>query len=369
MSEAAAKMPGRPRRLGRYAVRTLIVAALYFAILVYPVIRVTGLLLPGWVPGTLELLALTVLPLALRIAYERFPGTATRHMAAVSLTWLGVCFQLFSPVFLFAVVTLVLPVPAQAAGVTILTAIVLLTVIGFANAQTLAVKRVVIPATSATAGHRIAQISDVHIGSRSPRLLRRIVERVNAEHPDYVVITGDLIDFAGISRQELAPLGAFNAPTFFAIGNHERYVDLAAIDERLRSLGVRVLRDEAETHGPFQFIGVDDEDDPEDIAARLAPIELSDAHYGVMLYHRPDGFEAAAERSIPLMLAGHTHAGQIIPFNLIVKRVFPRIRGLYELDGSRLYVSPGTGTWGPVLRIGSRSEITLLEFVTDSGPA
>jgi hypothetical protein len=367
MSEAAtAKMNRSPRRLGRYVVRTLIVAALYFGILVYPVIRLVGLLVPGWTPGTLELIALMVVPLALRIAYERFPGTATRHMAALALTWLGICFQLFSIVFVFELLNLVLPLPQQIAGFVILTAIVLLTVAGFANAQALAVKRVEIPGTAATAGHRLAQITDVHIGSRSPAFLRRIVDKVNAERPDYVLITGDLIDFAGISRQELAPLGAFNAPAFFAIGNHERYVDLAAIDERLRSLGVRVLRDEAETHGPFQFIGVDDEDDPEDIATRLARIELSDAHYGVMLYHRPDGFEAAAERSIPLMLAGHTHAGQIIPFNLIVKRVFPRIHGLYELNGSRLYVSPGTGTWGPILRIGSRSEITLLEFVDSS---
>ena len=116
------------------------------------------------------------------------------------------------------------------------------------------------------------QISDVHIGSRSPRLLKRIVDRVNALKADYVLITGDLIDFAGISRTELAPLGTFNAPAIFAIGNHERYVDLAAIDERLRALGVIVLRDEAvTTHGPFQFIGIDDVDAAAKIPAPLAP--------------------------------------------------------------------------------------------------
>ena len=110
------------------------------------------------------------------------------------------------------------------------------------------VKRVAIPGPTSVAGRTLAQISDVHIGSRSPRLLKRIVERVNALKPDYVLITGDLIDFAGISRTELAPLGTFNAPAIFAIGNHERYVDLAAIDERMRALGVIVLRDEAVTH-------------------------------------------------------------------------------------------------------------------------
>ena len=69
------------------------------------------------------------------------------------------------------------------------------------------------------------------------------------------------------------------------------------------------------------------------------------------------------DKGIALMLAGHTHAGQLIPFNFLVKRIYPRMRGLHESNGSRLYVSPGTGTWGPILRIGSRCEITLLEFV------
>jgi predicted MPP superfamily phosphohydrolase len=63
------------------------------------------------------------------------------------------------------------------------------------------------------------------------------------------------------------------------------------------------------------------------------------------------------------MLCGHTHNGQIVPFNFIVKRIFPRIAGLYDIDGMILYVSPGTGTWGPVLRLGSRSEISLFTLV------
>jgi len=355
------------RRWPRYIARTLVVAALYFGILVYPMVRLVGLLVPGWVPDTIDLLALMVLPLLLRITYERWPSQRTRVLAAVALTWLGISFQLFALIFVFELVNLILPaLPQQPAGIVILAAIVALTVVGFVNAQMLVVRTVRVPGNTQVAGHTVVQISDVHIGSRSPGLLRRIVQKVNDARPDYVAITGDLIDFAGISRRELAPLGAFNAPTFFAVGNHERYVDLAAIDERLRSLGIRVLRDAAEVHGPFQFIGVDDEDVAERVSDRLERIALSDDHYGILLYHRPDGFEAAVDREIPLTLAGHTHAGQIIPFNLIVKRVFPRIRGMYELNGSRLYVSPGTGTWGPVLRIGSRCEITKFEFIAQT---
>lgn len=348
--------------MGRYATRTAIVVALYFSMLVYPVIRLIGLFVPTWTPGTLELLAIIVGPIVCRVVYERYPTPATRTLAGVALTWLGMCFQLFSMMVIFELVNLVVTVPALPAGITILTAIVVLSVVGFVNAQLLHVRRVPIPGPTSVRRRTLVQISDVHIGSRSPRLLKRIVERVNALQPDYVLITGDLIDFAGISRVELAPLGEFRAPAFFAIGNHERYVDLAAIDERLRSLGVIVLRDEAQTHGPFQFIGIDDVDTAAKITAPLSRIVLSKQHYGVLLYHRPDGFDASAARGIPLMLAGHTHAGQLFPFNFLVKRIYPRMRGLHEIDGSRMYVSPGTGTWGPILRIGSRSEITLIEF-------
>ena len=361
-ANGAAPLTTRPN-LRRYVTRTAIVTALYFAILVYPVVRLIGLIVPHWSPNTFELLAIIVAPLAGRIAYERWPSATTRTLAAAALTWLGVCFQLFAVILPFEIVNALIPLPQQHSGVAIATLIGILSIAGFVNAQLLHVERVRLQGSPSVSGRTLVQISDVHIGSRSPRLLERIVERVNALQPDYVLITGDLIDFAGISRAELAPLGEFDAPAYFAIGNHERYVDLAAIDERLRALGVKVLRDEATIAGPFQFIGVDDVDQAAHMVAPLRRISLSKEHYGVLMYHRPDGFDAAVERGIPLTLSGHTHAGQLIPFNFIVRRIYPRIRGLYESGGSQLYVSPGTGTWGPILRIGSRSEITLFEFV------
>lgn len=357
------RIPTRRARLQRYVFRTAVMVALYFSILVYPVLRLIGLIVPDWVPNTPELLAIIVGPILGRVLYERHPARATRTVAAAALTWLGLCFQLFALMLVFEIINLVTPLPPQPAGIVIGIAVLILGIGGFINAQLLHVRRIAIPAPAAVVGQTIAQISDVHIGSRSPRLLKRIVARVNALQAHHVLITGDLIDFAGISRTELAALGEFSTAAYFAIGNHERYVDLAAIDERLRALGLIVLRDAAVTSGPFQFIGIDDVDSPARIPAALSRIDLSPDHYSVLLYHRPDGFDAAADSGIKLMLAGHTHAGQLIPFNLIVKRVYPRMRGLHELNGSRLYVSPGTGTWGPILRVGSRSEITLIEFV------
>lgn len=93
----------------------------------------------------------------------------------------------------------------------------------------------------------------------------------------------------------------------------------------------------------------------------LPALPQDPSRYQVLLYHRPDGLEAAAAANIDLMLCGHTHNGQIVPFNFLVRRVFPRIVGLHDLGGTRLYVSPGTGTWGPVMRLGTRSEITVFD--------
>ena len=192
--------------------RTATFVLLYFAILVYPILRLIGLLLPTWTPNTIELLAIIVGPILGRIVYERHPTAATRTLAAVALTWLGICFQLFALMIPFELVNAVVSLPPQPAGIVIAAIIVTLSVVGFVNTQILHVKRVRIPGPTSVAGRTLAQISDVHIGSRSPRLLNRIVERVNSLNPDYVLITGDLIDFAGISRTELAPLGTFDAP-------------------------------------------------------------------------------------------------------------------------------------------------------------
>ncbi|MBT7903597.1 hypothetical protein HN587_07070 [Candidatus Woesearchaeota archaeon] len=82
------------------------------------------------------------------------------------------------------------------------------------------------------------------------------------------------------------------------------------------------------------------------------------------MYHQPKGMIEAEKAGINLQLAGHTHNGQIFPFNFVVKAVFPHVRGLYKINNLNLYVSPGTGTWGPPMRLGSSNEITVINLVS-----
>jgi len=356
------------RRIWRRIAPLIIVNVVYFGVLVYPILRIS-VLLNGTLPGTPTLLLIMVGPLAGRLAYEAVPNVLTRWLSALALTWLGICFMAFLLVISFELLHWVVVLSPFTWGLIIVSGLVSLTTISFVNAQLLTTKSIPVAAPEALAGLSMAQISDVHVGSRSGRFLARVVARVNAQNPDWVLITGDLIDFRDISTRELRSLAELEAPAYFIIGNHERYVDLQAICDRLTSLGIHVIRNNTVRLDDIQLIGIDDADPKSQVGRVLNTLEPDHDRFRILLYHRPDGAEDAARWGADLMLCGHTHNGQIIPFNFIVRRIFPRIRGLYDVDGMKLYVSPGTGTWGPVLRLGSRCEITLFNLVENDAVA
>jgi predicted MPP superfamily phosphohydrolase len=358
-----ATQAGWPRRVWRRAAPLVVATAVYYLILVYPVLRIWLLIDPG-VPGTPALLAVMVGPLLGRLAYEALPCTLTRWLSALALTWLGICFMGFLLVVGFEALHWLLPIPDRVWGFALLTVLAGLTAVAFINAQRIAVTRIELATAGPVSGLRLAQISDVHVGSRSGRYLDRVVARVNAERPDLVLITGDLIDFRGIDSRELASLATLTAPAYFVIGNHERYVDTDAICARLTSLGIVVIRNDSVEMGGLQIVGIDDAEPKSQVRRVLETLEPLPKRYRILLYHRPDGAEDAAAWGAALMLCGHTHNGQIVPFDYVVRRIFPRILGRYEVEGMTLYVSPGTGTWGPVLRLGSRSEITVFTLGT-----
>lgn len=354
------------QRLGRSVYRRLAPVAVfvlvYYAVLVYPPLRILTLAWPEWQPGFVVLAALFTGPAGGRLIYEWLPGRPARALSALVMTWLGVCFIAFCLVLPWEITGLVIPWPARASGLALLGITALVTGYAFVNAQRLTVRHLDVPAPECARGMVLAQISDVHVGSRSGRFLARVVQRANGVNADAVLITGDLVDFRHIGSDVLAPLGTLRAPAYFAIGNHERYVDCEAICARLEGLGITVLRNAATRTGPLQIVGIDDAEPKSQVSRMLPRFEPAPDACRVLLYHRPDGVADAAAWGFHLMLCGHTHNGQIVPFNYVVRRIFPRIHGLYREAGMHLYVSPGTGTWGPVLRLGSRCEVTALRL-------
>ena len=226
---------------------------------------------------------------------------------------------------------------------------------------------VALKSTKISRPYRFAQISDVHIGSRNPKFLQKIIHQINAQQPEFLCITGDFIDQSGITVKQLEALTQFSGDIYFCIGNHEKYEDLDDIIRRLESLGVIVLRNKAVLTQELQIIGIDDSPNPQQVAQQLPKISINDEKYLILLYHRPHGLADASEAGIDLKLSGHTHNGQIKPFNWAVNRVFQYRKGRYDHTSSVghntvLYVNEGTGTWGPTMRFGTQSEITLFDL-------
>lgn len=288
-----------------------------------------------------------------------FPQMKIRYLA---VHWMGISF-VFAVLTLFAEgIRLVLPIQ----DVLIVQGVLVLGVLGvlfsIVLAHYLVVKRMEIFSHKVSRCYRIAQISDIHIGSRQGGFMRRVVARLNALDADYVVVTGDLIDSSAVDYQALKSIKRINAPIFFVIGNHERYAGLPKIIDFAERLGMKTLRQESVVCEQLVFSGIDDGEHKDQVAKHLPSIEKTPDKFNILLYHRPVGWEAAIEHGIDLMLSGHTHKGQIFPFNLIVKQQYNRIAGMYRQGNSHLYVSSGTGTWGPCMRLGSFNEITVFEI-------
>jgi predicted MPP superfamily phosphohydrolase len=231
----------------------------------------------------------------------------------------------------------------------------------------------------ALSGYTIAQISDLHVGPTiGARDVRRVVEQTNALRPDLVAITGDLVD-GRVSDlwRAVSELGALRARhgVVFVTGNHEYYSGVEQWLEALPTLGMRVLQNERVTMGDagasFDLAGVDDWSAQRGggAAAIRRALERRDPDRAlVLLAHQPRGIDVAVRSGVELQLSGHTHGGQIVPFNLLVAAAQPYVRGLHRhVEGDRagqIYVSRGTGYWGPPLRLGSPPEIAKIVLTT-----
>ena len=226
----------------------------------------------------------------------------------------------------------------------------------------------------ASEGMRIVQLSDVHVGPTIGKgFLEDVVARVNALRPDVIAITGDLVDGSVEAlREHVAPLADLRAThgVFFVTGNHEYYSGADAWILHLRSLGIRVLRNERIRIGGdegFDLAGIDDafsasfEGHGPDLPKALEGRDPARAC--VLLAHQPRGVHLADSLGVDLQLSGHTHGGQMFPWNLAVRLQQPFVAGLHRLKHTQIYVSHGTGYWGPPMRVGAPAEITEIELV------
>jgi len=256
------------------------------------------------------------------------------------------------------------------------------TLVGVFNARRRArVRKVDVPIAGlppSLHGFTIAQISDIHVGPTiKRRYLDAIVDAVNALGADMIAVTGDLVDGSVAQLAEhTAPLSRLEARhgAYFVTGNHEYYSGVRGWVKEIRRLGLRVLMNEhvvLEHDGESVVVGgVTDHGahhyDPSHRSDPKAAIAgaPADAGFKLLLAHQARSAFAAATAGFHLQLSGHTHGGQMLPWNFFVRLQQPFTAGLHRMQSMLVYISRGTGYWGPPVRLGAPSEITHLRLVS-----
>ncbi|MFB8078351.1 metallophosphoesterase [Streptomyces sp. NPDC056013] len=237
------------------------------------------------------------------------------------------------------------------------------------------VKRVTVPLAKiprAVHGYRIAVVSDIHLGPILGRAhTQRIVDTINSTQPDLIAVVGDLVDGTvenlGSAAEPLARLRARHG-SFFVTGNHEYFSGADAWVDHVRELGLRPLRNErVEVAAGFDLAGVDDiagesEGQGPDFGRALG--DRDRARAAVLLAHQPIVVHDAVRHGVDLQLSGHTHGGQLWPGNYLAELANPTVAGLERYGDTQLYVSRGAGAWGPPVRVGAPSDITIVELAS-----
>jgi predicted MPP superfamily phosphohydrolase len=221
----------------------------------------------------------------------------------------------------------------------------------------------------ASDGLRIVQLSDLHLGQIIvPGRLDHIIKAINSANPDIVVSTGDLMDGPIYDEKSvMQKLQAIRAKSgkFAVTGNHESYAGMEYATIFTETSGFKLLRnDKIHVTDHITIVGVDDpaaiKPDAPGESELLSTIPAK--RYTILLKHQPK-INNASIGHIDLQLSGHTHGGQIFPFNLVVQWAYPLFSGIYPIpQGGQIYVSPGAGTWGPPIRLGAPSQITVFDL-------
>ena len=258
------------------------------------------------------------------------------------------------------------------------------TAYGVMNAAWIRVTRFVVPLRhlpAAWQGRTVALVTDLHLGNiRGLRFVRRLTARLKRLQPHAVFVSGDMFDGTEVDADRLVqPWMDFRAPAgvYFSSGNHEEFIDRARFLPAIARAGIRVLNNEKVVVDGLQIVGVHDAEAGDERLFReiLQAAALDRGRASILLTHQPANLAVAEAAGISLQLSGHTHGGQFWPWTRAAARVHRQfVYGMNRLGGLIVLTSSGVGTWGPPLRVGTRSEIVLIrledaEAIPFSGPA
>ncbi len=210
---------------------------------------------------------------------------------------------------------------------------------------------------------RMLMISDLHLGYHNRRgELKRWVDIINSEHPDIILLAGDLIDRSLrplIQEDMAAELRRLDAPVYACLGNHEYYSDVQKAEKFYKDAGITLLRDSVVNVQGLCIIGRDDRTNFHRKSLNALMKTTDKSKYTILLDHQPFHLERAEQAGVDFQFSGHTHYGQVFPASLITKLVYENAYGASQRGNTHYYVTSGLGIWGGKFRIGTCSEYVV----------
>ena len=340
--------------LPRVILFSMILLIIVFFIYVYPV-AVLSHLLVGSAIFSAPSYGVTLVLACLIFYYLRSHSTSV-ILSSLTHYGMGVGFIAFGVVNLGLLGKTLSGADAFMIGALCLVAALGLSVKAIYNGRALHMRNLSFNSPKISTPLRLIFISDVHLGSNPKSHLDRVCQKINQLDYDALLIGGDLFDSSAFQLADLSAFKQLTKPIYYITGNHEYYVKNHQTKiEALRDYNLMILDDEAALFKGINIIGIDDYHTPKeqaDIAQKLISPNL----YNLVLVHQP-ALWGALPSEADLMLSGHTHNGQLMPFNWLVRLQFKAVYGLYKQGTNQAYVSSGAGTWGPRMRLGTQNEI------------
>ncbi len=297
----------------------------------------------------------------------------------ISAVLMGIYLFLVISFLLVDLVNLYLKLKPSAFAIAALGLTALVSLGSYINAAYIRTSEVEVPIKGLTQSIKAAHLSDIHIGHfRTNGFLQNMVDKTNAAQPDVIFITGDYLDsHYALNEKYFEPLKQLKAPIYFVDGNHDHATNNDSILSLMSAAGVNVLYNDMAEFKDIQIVGLTHmlpdrksfdmhaNGHSPTMAETLPKLNIDAEKPSVLLHHAPSGAKYAHKAGIDLYLAGHTHAGQLFPFTFMARLIFDYNRGLNHYEDTKIFVSEGVGTFGPPFRLGTKSEIVILDLVPE----
>ena len=282
---------------------------------------------------------------------------------SLSFYWLIVGGMLFAVSILGMILGYAFKISKKKIFWTIISLTLIFAAYAYINGHRVVVKELTLEAENISREYRLVHITDLHSGSTNRRHAQKVVDTIAEVDPEFVVITGDFIDESYAQTSDIDPFNQLSMPVYLITGNHEYYLEPGKVQDFIDGTKIQLIDDLKVPYEELDIIGVNELNTVDATLDSVGGID--EERYTILLDHQPitEEVERASENGVSLMLSGHTHKGQIWPMQYLVKLQFMYVGGLYEIGDMFLYVNQGTGTLGPMMRVGTVNEVTDIRLV------